>query len=47
MTTEGGTKYFLYIPVWATTQQPPGSGTSSLSSSSQTPSAPRSDGTAI
>jgi hypothetical protein len=38
MTTEGGAKYFLYIPVWATTQQPPGSGTSSLSSSSETPS---------
>ena len=33
MTTEQGAKYFLYIPVWATTRQPSGSGSSSLSSS--------------
>ena len=29
-----GTKYFLDIPVWATQQQPPGSGASSASSAS-------------
>ena len=33
MSSEGA-KYFLYIPVWATTQQPPPSGSSSMSSAS-------------
>ncbi|HMN97579.1 MAG TPA: Hint domain-containing protein [Phycisphaerales bacterium] len=32
MSSAPGTKYFLYIPVWATTQQPPGSGPGSSES---------------
>jgi len=34
-----GVKYFLYIPVWATTQQPPGSSVSSQSTEASSSSA--------
>lgn len=37
MSSAQGTKYFLYIPVWATTQQPPGSGSPGTSSSQSEP----------